>query len=201
MVSLGSVSFPLGVLHPSFSYVSLDDVELGSLPPCSSSPLCHVLCLFASPWDARGQGCRRTPQGAGDPWAWLTGVCSWSTGLCWRKSLMERLCQSWSASLSPCLEFLNRTRNLGFMKCIVPCRREPQNFQNCFAFKKKPQNMLLLLPPVLQAPAVDGSWRGPSTTPQCCLRPRGPTGERPRASEQLQGPWLQGSFGWGSTFS
>lgn len=77
--------------------------------------------------------------------------------------------QSWSAPLSPCLQFLHRTRTLGFMKFVVPCRREPQNFQNCFAFKKKTQNVLLLLPPVLQTPAVDGSGRGPSTTPQCCL--------------------------------
>lgn len=146
MVPLGSASFPLGLLHPSFSHVSLDDVGLGSLPPCSSSPLCCVLCPFASPWDARGQGCRRTPRGAGDPWARLTGVCSWSTGLCRRKSLMQGLChvflsylQSWSAPLSPCLQFLHRTRTLGFMKFVVPCRREPQNFQNCFAFKKNPK--------------------------------------------------------------
>lgn len=26
---------------------------------------------------------------------------------------------------------------LGFMKFVVSCRREPQNFQNCFALKKK----------------------------------------------------------------
>lgn len=47
--------------------------------------------------------------------------------------------QSWSAPLSPCLQFLHRTRTLGFVKFVVPCRREPQNFQNCFAFKKNPK--------------------------------------------------------------
>lgn len=56
---------------------------------------------------------------------------------------MEGLCpvslsylQSWSAPLSPCLAFLHRTRNLGFMKFVVLCRKEPQNFQYCFPFKK-----------------------------------------------------------------
>lgn len=41
--------------------------------------------------------------------------------------------QSWSAPLSPCLEFLHRTRNLGFMKFVVCVEG---NFQNCFALKK-----------------------------------------------------------------
>lgn len=79
------------------------------------------------------------------------------------------------------------------MKFVLPCRREPPNFQNYFALKK-PQNVLLLLPPVLQTLAVDGSWRGPSTTPQCCLRPLGPTGECSCASEPPARPvaarWL-----------
>lgn len=54
---------------------------------------------------------------------------------------MQELChvslsypQGWSTPLSPCLEFLHRTWNLGFMKFVVPCRREPPNFQNCFTF-------------------------------------------------------------------
>lgn len=53
MALLGSIPFPLDLLHPSFSHVSLDNESLGNLPPCSS-PLCQV-CPFASPWDARGQ--------------------------------------------------------------------------------------------------------------------------------------------------
>lgn len=81
---------------------------------------------------------------------------------------MQELCrvflsylQSWGAPLSPCLEFLHRTRNLGFMKFVVSCRREPQNFQNCFTFKKKTKMCCCCVPDTGCGWLMEGSQHNP----------------------------------------
>lgn len=82
----------------------------------------------------------------------------------------------------------------GLYEVCCMCRREPQNFQNCFALKKPQNVLLLLLCSRHQLWVAPGGV--PAQPPQCCLRPLGPTGECSCASEQLQG-----GFGWGSTCS